>query len=338
MPESAPKIDIHVHLAGTGAGDSGCWISPSFRSRYTFRAMRMLYGISEAQMDRSGDADWAELVAGRVRESELEYAVALGFDGVYDEHGDLDRARSQMIIPPSWVFEVCARHPELLPGPSINPFRRDALDRLEECIEAGAVLIKWLPIAQGIDPASARLSEFYELLARARLPLLVHMGGERTFETVAPEMNDVRLLAAPLEAGVPVICAHSATRIVMADEPDQTPLLRDLLREYPHLWVDNSGLANPGRFIHLPRLAQDPVFQERTLYGSDFPVPSNAVYFLPQLGVRAVWQLERESNSFDRDIALKRAFGYPEESLTRAVKVLAHLEQWGVDAESHRPV
>ncbi|CAN5590266.1 amidohydrolase family protein [soil metagenome] len=330
MATSAPKIDVHVHLAGTGAGDSGCWISPAFRRRYTFRAMRFLYGITAEQMERSADEAWAEMVAERVAASELDYAVALGFDGVYDRDGELDRERSQMIVPPSWVFRVCARYPHLLPGPSLNPFRKDAMQRLEECIEAGAVLIKWLPLAQGIDPASPDLREFYEVLSRAGIPLLIHMGGERTFATVAPEMNNVRLLAAPLEAGVPVICAHSATRIVLSDEPDQLPLLRDLLRHYPHLWVDNSGLANPGRFPHLPKLAQEPLFQERTLYGSDFPVPSNAVFFLPRLGVRGVWGLEREKNSFDRDIAIKRRFGYPEETLTRAASVLPKLERWGV--------
>nr|MBA2243880.1 amidohydrolase family protein [Gemmatimonadota bacterium] len=245
MATSAPKIDVHVHLAGTGAGDSGCWISPAFRRRYTFRAMRFLYGITAEQMERSADEAWAEMVAERVAASELDYAVALGFDGVYGRDGELDRERSQMVVPPSWVFRVCARYPHLLPGPSLNPFRKDAMQRLEECIEAGAVLIKWLPLAQGIDPASPDLREFYEVLSRAGIPLLIHMGGERTFATVAPEMNNVRLLAAPLEAGVPVICAHSATRIVLSDEPDQLPLLRDLLRHYPHLWVDNSGLANP---------------------------------------------------------------------------------------------
>ena len=32
-----------------------------------------------------------------------------------------------------------------------------------------------------------------------------------------------------------------------------------MLVAYPHLWVDNSGLANPSRFAHLPRLAADTV-------------------------------------------------------------------------------
>src|SRR5690606_37639414 len=98
---------------------------------------------------------------------------------------------SQLVVPPSWVFEACRRHRGLLlPGPSINPNRRDALERLEECIEGGAALIKWLPAAQGIDPSSPRLADFYTRMAEAGLPLLVHSGGgEMTFREVEPGLK-----------------------------------------------------------------------------------------------------------------------------------------------------
>lgn len=317
------KIDVHTHLAGVGTQGSGCWISPRFRTRLSFRLLRLVHRISGEQLRRSADQDWAAMLAAHVRASELDAAVALGFDGVYDRRtGALDRERSQMIVPPAWVFEACRRHPELLPGPSVNPFRADALERLDECIRGGAVLLKWLPITQDIDPASPRLREFYARMAAARLPLLIHMGGERTFATVAPQYNDVRLLRAPLEAGVPVICAHAGTRILFSREVDQLPRLRALLDEYPHLWVDNSGLANPGRFAHLPRLARDERFAERTLYGSDFPVPANAIYYLPRLGPREVWRLERIRNPLDRDIAIKRRLGFADATLQRAAHLL----------------
>ena len=327
---SALRIDVHVHLAGVGTQGSGCWISPRFERRYTFRLIRMWHGISRAQLRDSIDQDWADRVARLVRESELDRAVVLGFDGVYDEAGELDRARSQLVVPPAWVFEVCRRHPgELLPGPSLNPFRRDAMERLEECIAGGAALIKWLPSAQGIDPASPRIAEFYRRLAEVKLPLLVHSGGgEMTFREVAPEMRDLALLRTPLEAGVPVICAHSATPVLLSRDPNQLDLLRSMLGEYPHLWVDNSGLANPSRFRYLPELARDPVVQARTLYGSDFPVPSNAFYYTGRLSPAEVWKLERTANPFDRDIRLKRALGYPDRTLTRPERVLANLANW----------
>ncbi|HEX2093074.1 MAG TPA: amidohydrolase family protein [Longimicrobiaceae bacterium] len=321
-----PRIDVHVHLAGVGAGGSGCWLSPRFSGRLVFRLLRRLYRITEAQMRESVDQEWAAWIAERVRASELDGAVVLGFDGVYDARGELDRERSQMVVPPSWVLEVCRRHPELLPGPAVNPYRRDALERLEECIEGGAVLIKWLPSAMGIDPADPRLRPFYRRMAEARLPLLSHSGGsERTFAEVAPECRDLRCLRLPLEEGVPVICAHNGVPVHLSRDPDQLPLLREMLREFPHLWVDNSGISNPSRFAHLPRLARDPEFTERTLYGSDYPIPSLAVYYVRELGARRVRSLQAERNPFQRDVALKRALGYPDATLTRAAEVLPTL-------------
>lgn len=331
----APRIDAHVHLVGVGTGGSGCWISPRVLRRPVIRLLRLWRRVTPRQLRESFDQDWAAAIARQVRESTLDHAVVLGFDGVYGAAGRLDEARSQLIVPPAWVFEVCRRHPELLPAPSLHPLRRDALERLDECIERGAVLLKWLPSAQAIDPAHPGLRGFYRRLANARLPLLVHAGGgEQTFAEVAPELKDLRLLRAPLEAGVPVVCAHTATRVVFRREPDQLPLLREMLRRYPHLWVDNSGLANPSRFPHLPRLAQDPLFTERTLYGSDYPVPSVPLFYPRRLGSSRMRGLLGMRNYFDRDVALKRALGYPDATLERAAQVLPNLARWRTAART----
>jgi uncharacterized protein len=319
---SAATFDVHVHLAGTGATGSGCWLSPVFRERWTFRALRIVNGISRALMEGEIDEEWAARVADLVAASGIDYAVALGFDGVYDARGVLDEARSQMVVPPEWVFEVCRRHPNLLPGPSLNPRRGDAREQLERCIEGGAVLIKWLPPSQAFDPAGSDLDAFYARMAEAQLPLLIHMGGERTFATLAPEMNDVEKMRPALEAGVRVICAHSATRILFSRERDQLPALRRLLERYPNLWLDNAGMANPGRYAHLPRLARDELFTSRTLHGSDFPVPSNAVYYPRRLGAKEVWRIERIRNLIERDRIIKTRLGYPAASFTRAAQVL----------------
>jgi predicted TIM-barrel fold metal-dependent hydrolase len=326
---TGPKIDVHVHLAGVGTNGSGCWISPLFARRLTFRLLRMRHRMTTRQMHESADADWAADLADRVRRSELDHAVALGFDGVYDARGRLDEDRSQMIIPPRWVFEVCGRHPELLPGPSLNPYRRDAMERLEECIERGAVLIKWLPATQSIDPADPAIRPFYRRLAEVGIPILVHSGGsEQTFAQVRPELKDLARIELPLSMGVRMIVAHTAAPVTYARDPDQVPLLKELLRRYPHLWVDNSGISNPSRFRHLPRFAADGELVARTLHGSDFPVPSNSFWYMRRLGPRRVAALERIRNRMQRDVELKRALGYPDDVLTRAASVLPNLSRW----------
>ncbi|HYJ80221.1 MAG TPA: amidohydrolase family protein, partial [Longimicrobiaceae bacterium] len=205
------RIDVHAHLAGVGTGGSGCWSSPALSKRLAFRVLRWMHGVTAEQLATSFDADWAATLAERVRGSELQHAVALGFDGVYDARGELDPALSQMVVPPAWVFAACRAHPELLPGPSVNPHRRDALERLEECIEGGAVLLKWLPATQGIDPSASDVDPFYRRMADTGLPLLVHSGGsENTFAQVDARLKDLRLLERPLRAGVTVIVAHTA--------------------------------------------------------------------------------------------------------------------------------
>jgi predicted TIM-barrel fold metal-dependent hydrolase len=323
------KIDLHIHLAGTGCNRSGCWIAPRFERRYTFILLRWFYGIDRTQMYRSVDRDWVEKIAALIAESELDYSVVLGFDAAYErETGAVDLSRSQLKVPDAWVFRVCRNTPGLLPGPSINPYANNARQRLERAISQGAVLLKWLPAAQAIDPADARHSDFYRLMAEARLPLLVHMGGERTFDSVAPDFNDVSRLRLPLELGVTVICAHSATPLLFNREPDQRATLTRLLSEYPNLWLDNSGLTNPSRFHHVARLARDPLIEARTLYGSDWPVPCSASLFLPWIGIPKTLELAHIKNASRRDIAIKRYLGYSDATLTRAYGLLPNLDRW----------
>jgi predicted TIM-barrel fold metal-dependent hydrolase len=203
------------------------------------------------------------------------------------------------------------------------------MERLEECIEGGAVLIKWLPATQGIDPADPSLAPFYRRLAERGIPILVHSGGsENTFAEVSPALKDLRRILPPLRLGVRMIVAHCGVPVTYAGDPDQVPLLRTMLGEFPHLWIDNSGMANPPRFAHLPRFARDPDFAPRMLHGSDFPVPSNAFWYARQLGARRAMALDRIRNRMQRDIEMKRALGYRDDTLTRPGQVLANLDGW----------
>ena len=317
------RIDLHAHLAGIGSGASGCRISPAFRRSIAFRALARLHHIST---EGDADSEWAARLAAHVRASELDAAVALGFDGVYDARGRWDDARTQLVVPHRWVFEVCRRHPELLPGPSVNPRRGDALEALEECIAEGAVLLKWLPATQGIDPADPAHRPFYLRMADAGLPLLVHSGGsENTFAEVDPELKSLERLRLPLECGVTVVVAHLAAPVAFRRDPDQRPLLCAWLRDYPRLWLDDSGMCNPARATALAHGAHDADLADRTLHGSDFPVPCNAVWFARRIPPRRIISLERIRNPLQRDLSIKRALGWSDDALTRAGRVLPRL-------------
>src|SRR5690606_33789672 len=132
----------------------------------------------------------------------------------------------------------------------------------------------------------------------------------------------------PLGMGVTIICAHAGAPVLYSGEPNQIPLLRRMMQRHSRLWIDDSGMANPTRFVYLARLASDPLIRERVMHGSDFPVPSSAVYFTGRLDARHVWALERVGNALEKDVQLKLALGYPEESLTRPATVLPNVSRW----------
>jgi len=58
-------------------------------------------------------------------------AVVLALDGAVDGQGNLDPARTEVYVPNEFVAAAAARHTNLLFGASINPYRPDALARLE---------------------------------------------------------------------------------------------------------------------------------------------------------------------------------------------------------------
>ncbi len=329
MRERGVAIDLHMHLVGSGCCQSGIRLSSRLRSRYTIRMLRLSQGISRQEMEHSLDRLWVERTELLVRESSrIRYGVVLGLDGVFLESGAYAPSQTHFMIPDSWVFRAARESSHLLPGPSLHPYRPDSVEQLHRLAEEGAVLIKWLPSVQKIDPAHPSLGPFYEALVKLGLPLLVHTGGERTFLSLEPAYNSVSRLERALEAGVTLILAHSGTRVLGSGDKDELPLVRSLLERYPRLYLDNSGLCNPSRFSHLARLGRDPLILSRTLYGSDWPVPSNAFYYMGRLPLRKILSLERIPHLLDRDVAIKESFGYGEETLTRASFLLPHLDRW----------
>ncbi len=320
------KIDIHLNLAGVGTNDSNCFASHQFRRRYTFTFMKWMQGVTRGQMQTSVDVDWAKKLADLVTDSQVDYGVVLGFDDLYCPKNHKKQVdKTQMRVPMSWVLDVCKKNKNLLPGPGINPYRPDALEQLEEAARQGSVLIKWLPPAQNIQVDDPYLKSFYKKCVELEMPLLIHTGGERTFKSVLKNTENIGLLKFPLELGVKVIAAHAGTPVILSNEPKQFDLLVDMIKTFPNLWVDNSGLCNPGRFLNLKKLTEYQEIMDRTLYGSDWPVPVNSFYFPKTLGIKKIAELEKIKNLIDRDIAIKREFSYPEKSLTLAHQVL-HLK------------
>jgi hypothetical protein len=330
-PEPLPLAaftDLHCHTAGLGAGDSGCFVSAGMRDSYKLRIYLKSFGVTEKELWREGDALVLRRMSERLAASRhVGKAVVLALDGAVDEHGELDRARTEVYVPNEFLAAEIPKHPNLAWGASVNPHRPDALARLEWAKAHGAVLVKWLPSVQHIDPADERFIPFYRKLAELKLPLLTHTGNERAFTTAHDEFGDPERLRLPLREGVTVIAAHAATTGEIDGERAFDRLAR-LLPYYPNLYADVSSLTQLNKRGYLRELLARPEFKERLLYGTDYPLVEVRLlvspwYYPRQLTLRQRIDIARIGNPWDRDVALKQALGFPADVWTRADALLA---------------
>ncbi|HJV66481.1 MAG TPA: amidohydrolase family protein [Geomonas sp.] len=319
-------IDIHCHTAGIGAGGSGCFVSPAMRNSWKYAVYLKAFGVTEKELAAEGDQLIMRRLSGELsRSRRVKAAVVLAMDGVIGANGELDREKTEIFIPNEFVADQCKRYPNLLFGASVNPYRPDAIERLQAVAGSGSVLLKWLPSIQHIDPADHRLLPFYEKLASLGLPLLTHTGEESSFTLTRNELADPERLRLPLSVGVTVIAAHAATNGRNGGERNHDRFLR-LCREFPNLYADISALTQLNRIGHLQRLLKHRELHGRLLYGTDMPLLNTALVtpwaFLASLSLRQIGSIARIANPWDQDVALKEALGVGEDILLNTERVL----------------
>jgi len=316
-------VDLHVHTAGIGAGDSGCFVSGTLQSSYKFDLYLKSFGTSRARVAAEGDASIIRHLAEEVGASrQVSHAVVLALDGAIDEStGELDRPRTEVYVPNEFVARETARFTNLLWGASINPLRPDALQRLDWAAAHGAVLVKWIPGIMHFSPDDVRCTAFYRRLVELQLPLLCHAGQERSFTQAQDELGDPVRLRLPLSLGVSVIAAHIASTGANEGERDTDRLVR-LMREFPTLRTEVSSLTQINKPGYLREALLRPEFRGRLAYGSDYPLINTALvspwHYPRELTVAQMQRLSAETNSWDRDVALKQALGVPNEVFARS--------------------
>ena len=319
-------LDMHVHAAGIGAGDSGAFVNEAMAGSWRTPIYLRAFGVSRSELEAAGDALVIARISARVAESKrIRRAVVLALDGVVDGRGELDRAATQVYVPSDFVAAQTARYDNLCFGASVNPYRHDAVERLRRASAQGAVLLKWIPNIMDIDPADPALAPFYRRLVALGLPLLSHAGQERSFATADDALGDPRRLALPLSMGVTVIAAHVATTGAVHGEENFDRLL-PMFERYPNLYADVSSLTQINKRGYLQRTLAAPGLPQRLLYGTDWPLqffPLVSPYYqLDAIGwfrARAVAAID---NPWDRDVALKEALGVPQAVFARAGTVL----------------
>lgn len=317
VPPSLKPVDIHVHVVGTGAGGTGCWLRPGGWRRGLLRFLLRHIGLSGRALAEDFDRLYIERLLGLLHGSSLGAAVILAHDLPRDEQGQAIDGASPFYVPNDYVLRLGKEHPELWPGVSIHPARPDALEELDRCLAGGAVLMKCLPCCHNIDCNDRCYTRFWERMAETRLPLLAHAGDEYTLPMVRPDLTDPRVLTRPLEIGVVVIVAHCATGAGLG-RPDYFPVFVQMIERFPNLYGDTSGFNTPARAAHARACLREPV-ASRLVHGSDFPVPvfGHWAWVAGSVSWRQMRRAQR-LGVLERDYQLKRAMGFGDAHFTRA--------------------
>jgi predicted TIM-barrel fold metal-dependent hydrolase len=183
MSSINPKvIDIHLHvgLLGDRWKEWGC-MSPEYRKKTVYEVFLFFSGVNPNQVS---DTLLREKTLKTIATSHLDKVVCLALDPVYSPSGVRQEENSYIWVDNDYVLDLRKELPEkILLGASVHPYDPNFEDRVKKYVDAGAVLVKWLPSAQRIDLAEEKVLKAMRFLATALpggkpLPLLLHVGSE----------------------------------------------------------------------------------------------------------------------------------------------------------------
>lgn len=323
---------------GGPAWDS--FISPRATRRLSFRGFQWLLGLDPrlapgAELDAALERVFADHL---LAPGPIERHVLLAFDRYHDAAGRRppppvtrrDRG-SDIYSSNTFIRAVCRRHPgRFLFGASVHPYRENAVACIDEVCDAGAVLLKWLPLHQNIDIADPRTLAVLRRCAARELPVLVHYGSEFTLATQHPEFVSVAPLLDVLgrlrrDGALPTtIVAHVATPVTpLGSEASHGRLIAALRGEFADapLYADISALTTWGKIRYLRSVAAAQDLHPKLLFGTDFPVPLG----LPRLrsDLRGAYRPIAAERSWPQQVArVARAVGFNEITLHQAGDVL----------------
>lgn len=324
-------IDVHIHIGGKG-NSSPCKMSETFLRSPAYLYTVVRSGISLAAILEDHDRVLRETLLQRLQSaSSVAFGVFLAFDAIYTKRGEVDGKRSHMITPNDYVMEIARNERKVLFGASVHPNRGEGpgSDEIDRCKENGAVLMKWIPNSQIIDPSDERHRWFYRRLADSGIPLLCHTGREQAVPVVKKEyqrLGDPRRLRLPLEMGVTVIAAHCATNFYPGEESHLdvlSTLFEEAAKEGWRLYADLSALCSLFRVSLIGDILKK-IPHDRMILGSDYPIPVDTMppYLVETFDAREYLEIVRIENPIEKNYRQLLAMGFPREATTRASSIL----------------
>ncbi len=338
-----PVIDIHVHFGAPHDEESGCYWSKKFTQTAAYYAMLLMarslfkkINISQIRKQLLNMIDGSKYV---------DQCVLLALDQVYDSQGNLHQEWTHLYVPNRYLAALAAENNHILFGASVHPYRKDWSDELETCLAQKAVLCKWIPSSQQIDPSHPSCVPFYKKLADIQLPLLCHVGPEYTIPTsdnLYHEFNNPKYLRVALDLGVTVILAHCGMPYFGWLDEDYQDDFREFLRLFEEsekndwqLYADLSAICSPLRTQYLKiikeRLEKIPV--TRLLFGSDYPVPLSEFSFhqSPHFfsWLRHVLRVALMKNYLDKNYLLIKEMQFGDSVFTNAATLFKQIHYSG---------
>ncbi len=326
--------DSHTHLLGTGDSGSGCWINPKMQSiLYPAQYLQRKFFLNAACVEQSKqrvDADFIARLTELVEEFPTGAKLMLfAFDHTYREDGKRDEPKAAFYVPNRYAANIARNQPDRFKFvASVHPYRPDAVEELDRCVADGAVAVKWLPSAMGIDPGTAQCDRFYAAMARHHLPLITHAGQERAVKGAHQQHfgNPLRLRRA-LDHGVRVVVAHCASmgrdvdldRGGKAKQVDSFELFSRMMGESRYeklLFADISAVPQTNRAGYLKAIVENREWHPRLVNGSDYPLPGVMPLFSVDGLVERGWLKAEEAGVIKRlrdynplmfDFVLKRS-------------------------------
>jgi len=197
-PDISQAVDAHMHVGLLG-DKWPAWgkFSPWYQKQIVYKIFLLYAKIKEEEVD---DEKLLEETIKTVEGSGLGKVVCLALDHVYDLAGMPHPEKSHMWVNSDYIVqELMPRSNKILLGASAHPYDPNFNARVQDYVEKGAVLLKWLPSAQHIDLAEDKTRDAMISLATAKpggkpLPLLLHIGTELAIPSVDNATNGYNCL------------------------------------------------------------------------------------------------------------------------------------------------
>lgn len=313
-------IDAAVDVLAVPGAGGGVTLPQQLYSSSTLESHLGCFGLSVNTLRSGGNKYFFGVVSKLVEDSTtVDKVVMLARDGVVAD-GKLLARNDNIHISNDFVFGQTSKYPNLLFGASINPYRSDAIERLEKNAYRGAVLNRWVPAAMKINPADDNLRAFYLKLVQLELPLMVTVGAGDFIQSGASQFGQPKLLRMPLEMGVNVIISGLG-----ANDSIETVLdVVRLMRSHDNLYADVGRTSTfDSRGILSSMLSRG--VSDQFLYSFGAPVscfPKISPYYeIGAVGPVNSALLLGISNPWDRDVIQKGIIGLPESSYYLAEKL-----------------